>query len=80
MKLNALKPYFPHAFKANSVKALIIGLLVYAVIAFVVGLVAFLLGWIPVVGWLLGIISKLVDIYAVVGVILAILVYLKVVQ
>ena len=80
MKLNALKPYFPHAFKANSVKALIIGLLVYAVIAFVVGLVASLLGWIPVVGWLLRIVAWLVDIYAIVGVILAILVFLKVVQ
>ena len=80
MKLNALKPYFPHAFKANSVKALIIGLLVYAVIVLVVDVVQFFLGWIPIVGWLLGIIAWLINIYAVVGVILAILVYLKVVQ
>ena len=80
MKLDALKPYFPLAFKANSVNSLIIGLLIYAVIAFVIGLVAFLLGWIPIVGWLIRIVAWLVDIYAVAGVILSILVFLKVVQ
>lgn len=80
MKLNALKPYFPHAFKANSIKDLIINLLIYAVIAFVGGLLLGLLSAIPIVGFIFNVLAWVLDIYCVVGVILAILVFLKVVQ
>ena len=80
MKLNAIKPYFPNAFKANSVKALVIALVIYAVITAVANIVTGLLGWIPVVGWLLGILAWLINIYCVAGVILSLLVFLKIVQ
>lgn len=80
MKLNALKPYFPHAFKSNSVKSLIIGLLIYAVIAAVANIVFGLLDNIWIIGFIFSVIGWVVDIYCVAGVILAILVFLKVVQ
>ncbi len=80
MKLNALKPYFPHAFKANSVKDLIINLLIYAVIFAVANIVFGLLDNIWIIGFIFSVIGWLVSIYCVVGVILAILVFLKVVQ
>ncbi len=80
MKLNALKPYFPHAFKANSVKSLVIGLLIYAVIAAVANIVFGLLDNIWIIGFIFSVIGWVVDIYCVAGVILAILVFLKVVQ
>lgn len=80
MNLDAIKKYFPHAFKANDVKSLIIGLVVYALIAFVAGLVLGFLGIIPIIGFVCGIVGWLVDIYCIAGVILSILVFLKIVK
>lgn len=80
MNLEAIKKYFPHAFKANDVKSLIIGLVVYAVIAFVAGLVLGLLGIIPIIGFVFGVIGWLVEVYCVAGVILTILAFLKIVK
>ena len=80
MNLDAIKKYFPHAFRVNDVKSLIINLLIYAVIAFVTGIVLGILGIIPIIGFVVGIIGWLVEIYCTVGVILAILVFLKIVQ
>ena len=80
MNFNAVKKYFPHAFKANDVKDLIIGLVVYALIAFVAGLVLGLLGIIPILGFIFRVIGWLVEIYCIAGVILSILVFLKIVQ
>ena len=51
--MDMVKKYFPQAFKANDVKSLIIALLIYAVIAFVGGLVIGLLGIIPIIGFYL---------------------------
>lgn len=80
MNLDAIKKYFPHAFKANDVKSLIIGLVVYALIAFVAGLVLGFLGIIPIIGFVFGVIGWLVEIYCIAGVILTILAFLKIVQ
>lgn len=80
MKLNAIKPYFPQAFGANSIKSLVIAVLIYAVVTFVAGLVIGLLDWIPILGFILKIVGWLINVYCVVGIILAILVFLKVVK
>lgn len=78
--MDMLKKYFPHAFKATDVKAFIIALIIYAVIAFVGGLILGLLSAIPVLGFIFSIIGWLLEIYITVGVILAILVFVKVVK
>ena len=80
MNLDAIKKYFPHAFRVNDVKSLIINLLIYAVIAFVGGLVIGLLGIIPIIGFIAGVLGWLLEIYCTIGIILAILVFLKVVK
>lgn len=80
MNLDPIKKYFPHAFKAVDVKSLIINLVVYAVIAFVAGLVLGLLGILPIIGFVFGILGWLVELYCTAGVILTILVFLKIVQ
>ena len=78
--MDTVKKLFPQAFKANDVKSLVIALLVYAVIAFVGGLILGILGIIPVIGFIAGVIGWVLEIYCTVGIILAILVFLKVVK
>ena len=73
--MDAVKKYFPQAFSAKDVKSLIIALVIYAVIAFVGGLVLGLLGIIPIIGFIAGVINWVLRLYCAVGIILAILVY-----
>lgn len=80
MNLDMIKKYFPHAFKAIDVKSLIINLVIYALIAFVAGIVLGLLGVIPIIGFIFGVIGLVVELYCTAGVILAILVFLKVLK
>ena len=80
MNFDAVKKYFPHAFKAKDVKSLIIGLIVYALIAFVSGLVLGLLGIIPILGFIFRVIGWLFEVYCIAGVIITILVFIKVIQ
>ena len=86
--MDFLKKLFPHAFasveKDNFVKALILYIIVAvvgAVVGFVVGT---LLGWIPLIGFIIGLLLKIagiiIDVYAVGGIILSLLVYFKVLQ
>ncbi len=78
--MDALKKYFPHALKANDVKALIIALIIYAVIGFVGGIILGFLSIIPILGIIFRVIGWLVEVYTIVGIILAILVFLKIVK
>ena len=78
--MDMVKKYFPQAFKANDVKSLIIALLIYAVLAVVGGFVIGLLGIIPIIGFIAGILGWLLEIYCTIGAILAILVFLKIVK
>ncbi len=78
--MDALKKYFPHAFTAKDVKSFIIALIIYAVIAFIGGIVIGLLSALPIVGIVFGIIGWLLEIYITVGVVLSILVFVKVIK
>lgn len=78
--MDMVKKYFPQAFKANDVKSLIIALLIYAVLAVVGGFVIGLLGIIPIIGFIAGVLGWLLEIYCTIGIILAILVFLKIVK
>ena len=87
--MDILKKLFPLSFKKMSeVKELIIAIVIYLVVAILAGVAIFLatliVGWIPVVGaligWLLGIVGSLIDLYALAGIVIAILTYTKVIK
>ena len=78
--MDMIKKLFPQARQANDVKGLIIAILIYAVINFVGGFVLGLLDAIPLVGFVFGIIGWALSIYCAVGIIVAILVFLKIVK
>lgn len=86
--MDILKKFFPRAFKATDVKELIIAIVIYLIIDIVcgalIGLAATILGGIPLVGgllaWAAGVIGSLVGLYALVGIILSILVFVKVIK
>ena len=56
---------------------LILCIVVYLIISAVAGLAASLLGWIPVVGWVVDVVAWLIGVYCLAGIVLAILDYLK---
>lgn len=86
--MDGIKKLFPHALKANDASSLVVAILLYllgAVVgALVIWLAGLLTGWIPVVGTLVGIVCRiagaLVDLYALAGIIIAILVFCKVLK
>ena len=78
--MDLLKKYFPHAFKATELQSFIITLLIYVVIDIVCGFVIGLLAKIPLIGIIFSLVGSLVGLYALVGVILSVLVFVKVVK
>lgn len=78
--MDILKKYFPHAFKATELTAFIITLIIYILIDVVCGFVIGLLAKIPVLGIIFGLLGSLVGLYALVGIILSILVFVKVLK
>lgn len=79
--MEMLKKIFPYAFaQKKDVAALVINILVHIVVGFVIGLVIGLLDFIPVVGTLLGIVGKVVELYLTVSLVLSILDYFKVLK
>ena len=78
--MDILKKWLPHAFKVKDVSSLIVTLLIYVVIDIVCGFVIGLLAKIPVIGILFSLVGSLVGLYALVGIVLSILDFLKVVK
>ncbi len=87
--METLKKFFPLSFKRlDSVGSLVIGILIYLVVGIVAGVLIALsgaiTGWIPVigklVGWVLGIAGGLIDLYVLVGIVIQILAYCKVLK
>ena len=75
-----LKKLFPYSFGVADLKALIIKIIVYVVVGFVAGLVLGLLGAIPLLGIIFRIIGWVIDLYCVVGIVLVVLDYLKILK
>ena len=87
--MNALKKIFPMSFKfTKDVPNFIIGIIIYLVLGILFGAVAglanLIFGGIPVVGpiltWALGVVGSLIGVYSLVGLIILILVYCKVIK
>ena len=78
--MDMLKKLFPLSFgkvKAQDTNSLIVAVIVYVVAMLVSGLVMKLLGWIPLLGWLLGLCGWVLEIYCVTGLVLAVLKFLN---
>ena len=78
--MDILKKVFPHAFKANELIPFIVILLIYLLIDVVCGAVIYLLSWIPFVGTLFYLLGSAVALYAFVGIVLSILVFMQVIK
>jgi len=78
--MDILKKYWPHAYKATELNAFIITLLIYILIDVICGFVIGLLVKIPVVGIIFTLVGSLVGLYALVGVVLSILIFAKVLK
>lgn len=86
--MDMIKKYLPHAFAADTQERMIGALIIYAVVL-VAGiviswLIGTLLGWIPLIGIVVGLILKIagiiIDVYAIAGIVLTLLTYFKVLK
>ena len=78
--MELLKQFFPHAFKVNDVTSLVIMLVIYALIDLVCGLVIGFLSSIAIIGIIFSLLGAVIGLYALVGIILSVLVFAKVIQ
>ena len=78
--MDLVKKIFPISTRATDVLGLIISIIIYAILPTVLGLVNSCIGGIPVIGWLMGVILSVVGIYCFIGIVLAILIFCKVVK
>lgn len=87
--MELLKKFFPLSFNRNDTgKDLAIGIIVYVVAAIISGLIIFLAtmitSWIPavgsIVGWSLGTVGGLIELYVAAGIVIRILHFTKVIK
>ena len=79
--MDMLKKYFPYSFtEKKDVAALIINIIAYVVVGAVIGAVIGFLSGTPLVGWIIGILGTLVEIYVAAGIIISVLDYLKIIK
>ena len=75
-----IKSLFPQAVQAKDLKGLLIAILIYVIVNFVGGFVLGLLSKIPLLGFVFGLVGWVLSIYCAVGIIVAILVFFKIVK
>lgn len=78
--MDTVKKFFPNAFAATDVKPFVIALVIYLLIDVVCGVVIGLLAKLPILGIIFSLIGSIVGLYALAGVVLSILVFLKVIK
>lgn len=78
--MDTLKRLFPFSFKANTLKDFIITVVIYIVLDFICGCAIGLLGRLPLIGMIFGLIGWVLGIYFAIGLLLSILVFLNIVK
>lgn len=78
--MDMVKKFFPNAFKAKELSTFIVALVIYVLIDVVCGFVIGLLAKIPVLGIIFSLLGSIVGLYALVGIVLSILVFVKVLK
>lgn len=73
-----LKKIFPFSYKVtNDVTTLVIAIAIYIIASVAWGVVTAILGGIPILGWIVGVIGAVLWLYCVVGIVLSILEFLN---
>lgn len=76
-----MKNLFPLSFKwASSLVSMLIGVVIYIVVGAVAGLAIGFIGAMPIIGIIAWVLGLAVDVYVVVGIVVLVLAYLKVVK
>ena len=75
-----LKKYFPRAYKSKDLGSFIVSLIIYALIDIVCGFIIGLLAKLPIIGIIFSLLGSLIGLYALVGIILSILVFVKILK
>ncbi len=77
--MGSIKEFFPigKQVRPRDGQSLLIAIVIYIVVAAVVGLANAVLGRIPLIGWIIGVLSWLIGLYCLVGIILAVVEYAK---
>ncbi len=78
--MDTLKKVFPHAFKSTDTQPFIISLIIYLLIDIVCGIVIGLLSKLPLIGIIFSLAGSIVGLYALIGIVLSILVFVKVIK
>ena len=79
--MDIIKKIFPLSFKfLGSIVDLIIGILLHVVVFALLGALIGILAASPVLGWIIGILGGLVDLYALAGIVIMLLAYFKVLK
>jgi len=78
--MDLLKKIYPDAFRSHEQNPFIVALVIYGLIGLVSGVIFGLLAKLPLVGVIFSAIGTLVGVYALVGVILTILVFVKAIK
>ena len=78
--MDMVKKFFPNAFKAKELSSFIVALVIYVLIDVVCGFVIGLLAKIPVLGIIFSLLGSIVGLYALGGIVLSILVFVKVLK
>ena len=76
--MDMLKKIFPFSFKSKEVKDLVINIVIYLVASIVGGWLLGLLGGIPLLGVIFDLIGSLFGLYCLLGIVLAVLDFLKI--
>ena len=75
--MKALLPFFPLSAGSDTPMGLLISIVCYLVASAIFGILFWVLGKIPIVNLLVGIAGTIVGVYCLIGIILAILIFLK---
>lgn len=78
--MDFLRKLLPISFKATDKDNFTKALVIYIVAIAIMIVIGMLLGWVPVLGTLISIVGYLVDLYATGGIVVAILVFTKVIK
>lgn len=80
--MDMIKKFFPFSFnfKEKDTNGLIVSIVIYIVLMLVSGVAMWLLGFIPLVNILTGIIGWIIEIYAVAGIVFAVLNFFNVLK
>jgi len=78
--METLKKIFPLSFMAKDNNGFVVNLVIYVVVGVVAGLILGLLGKIPLIGFLFSLIGSLISLYVVIGIVLAVLDFLKIIK